>query len=555
MNQDRPSLPPEARRFLWLAVLALLLPASALAQARSPQTMFLRGNFNNWGPTNPMALVGANAWQATITLPANFNAQYKFEVSGQQVWSTNWGDNAPANGVADPNGANIAFTTQAAGDYVFNFNDSTLRYAVTPPQAQPPPVAATDPGVRGGAPGAGGPLPMLDAGRTAFFNNSFENFQEAEAVVDGLGPRHNLDSCVGCHSFPAPGGTSPAHNPQVDLATRDHQTIPWFIVPNGPAREVRFKTNPDGTPDGGVHAIFTITGRTDTPAGCNLAQPNFGAPGNGLTGQGGNSNIIFRIATPVFGTGLVESISDTAIRNNLAANGARKAQLGISGHVNTNGNDGTVTRFGWKAQNKSALMFAAEAYNVEMGISNELFTQEREENPACTVAEIPNSPLNFDSTDPVGITADIENFAIFMRFSAPPAPAPATPSTTNGRAAFDSVGCALCHTPTLQSGPSPVAALSNQSVNLFSDLAVHHMGSGLADGVSQGAAGPDEFRSAPLWGVGQRIFFLHDGRTTDLVQAIRAHSSQGSEANQVVSNFNALPRASQQDLLNFLRSL
>jgi CxxC motif-containing protein (DUF1111 family) len=96
--------------------------------------------------------------------------------------------------------------------------------------------------------------------------------------------------------------------------------------------------------------------------------------------------------------------------------------------------------------------------------------------------------------------------------------------------------------------------LSNQTANLFSDMLVHRMGS-LADGISQGNAGPDEFRTAPLWGVGQRIFFLHDGRTSDLMQAIQAHSSSGSEASAVIANFNSQPTSQQQDLLNFLRSL
>ena len=83
--------------------------------------------------------------------------------------------------------------------------------------------------------------------------------------------------------------------------------------------------------------------------------------------------------------------------------------------------------------------------------------------------------------------------------------------------------------------------LAGKNVNLFSDLLVHNMGPGLADNVVQGSAGPDEFRTAPLWGVGQRIFFLHDGRTTDLIEAIRAHSSpadgqfRASEANGVVA--------------------
>jgi len=101
----------------------------------------------------------------------------------------------------------------------------------------------------------------------------------------------------------------------------------------------------------------------------------------------------------------------------------------------------------------------------------------------------------------------------------------------------------------------PSVALSNQPVNLFSDLLVHHIGKGLADGITQGGAGPDEFRTAPLWGVGRRIFFLHDGRTNNLVEAISAHKSPGSEANKVIERFNRLSTPEKQDLINFLRSL
>jgi CxxC motif-containing protein (DUF1111 family) len=153
----------------------------------------------------------------------------------------------------------------------------------------------------------------------------------------------------------------------------------------------------------------------------------------------------------------------------------------------------------------------------------------------------------------------IENFANFQRFLAPPTPSPNTPggaaSIANGRQKFSEIGCTLCHTPSFTTGNSTVAALRNKPVNLFSDLLVHDMGVGLADGVSQGEAGPREFRTAPLWGLGQRIFFLHDGRTADLVRAIKEHSSSGSEANGVVSNFNDLSESRKQDLLNFLRSL
>ena len=442
--------------------------------------------------------------------------------------------------------------------------------------------APVDPGVRGGAVGAGNPLTNLTADEKTFFQDGLTRFIEVEVVQggsnNGLGPRFNSNQCLSCHAQPAPGGTSPAQNPMIAVATLDgaKNMVPWFITAKGPVREARFKRNPDGTNDGEVHDLFVITGRSDA-AGCNISQPNFLPAGNPLTGKGGNPNIIFRIPTPVFGAGLIEAIPDSAILANIQANAPEKAQLGISGHANAHlsgnanrsANDGTITRFGWKAQNKSLLMFASEAYNVEMGISNQLFPQERDETPTCLFTATPNDALNFTTT-PTGaatsnpaVISDIEAFANFMRMLAPPTPARDTPSTVNGRATFTKVGCAHCHTPSFTTGKmiasgsstSPSAALSNQSVNLFSDLLVHHMGRGLADGITQGGAGPDEFRTAPLWGVGQRVFFLHDGRTSNLVETIEDHQSPGSEANRVIERFHRLPTKEQQDVINFLRSL
>jgi CxxC motif-containing protein (DUF1111 family) len=436
--------------------------------------------------------------------------------------------------------------------------------------------------VRGGPPGAGGPLTGLTADETAFFQDGQTRFAEVEVVANGanngLGPRFNSNQCLSCHSQPSGGGSSPLHNPMIAVATLngDKNVIPWFVIPNGPVREARFKHNPNGTADGGVHALFVITGRTDAP-GCNIAQPDFLPAGNPLTGQGGNTNIIFRIPTPLFGAGLIESIPDSAILANMNTNTSEKSALGIYGHTNAiisgtanlSGNDGTITRFGWKAQNKSLLMFAGEAYNVEMGISNQLFPQERDETPGCLFVASPNDTSNFTTppaTNPATNTAvlsDIEAFANFMRMLAPPTPAPSTPSSEKGRAAFVRVGCAHCHTPSFTTGKmiasgsatSPSVALSNQTANLYSDLLVHHMGDGLADGITQGGAGPDEFRTAPLWGAGQRAFFLHDGRADNLVEAIRAHKSRGSEANKVIDQFDRLHVQDQQAIVDFLRSL
>jgi CxxC motif-containing protein (DUF1111 family) len=425
---------------------------------------------------------------------------------------------------------------------------------------------AKDPGPRGGAAGAGAALDGLDSDQLDYFNQAFDEFSEADGVTDGLGPRMNLDSCGGCHLQPAVGGSSPAVNPQVAFASADGSTdhVPSFITMNGPVREVRFVTNADGTPDGGVHAIFTLTNR-GVATSCNIPQPDFAA-------QVANHNVIFRIPTPTFGSGLMEAIPDSAILANAAANSSAKSALGISGHANfqvsgrtisgqtnNNGNDGTIARFGWKAQNKSLLLFSGEAYNVEMGITNELFQTERDETDSCQYAAVPNDHTNMAAKKPFDALSAIEKFALFMRFLAPPTPLSDTPggkpSIDNGRSLFGSTGCALCHTPSFQTGNASVPALASKTANLFSDLLVHDMGVGLMDGVSQGQAGPREFRTAPLWGLGQRLFFLHDGRTSDLITAIAAHRSNFSEANGVIANFNMLSEKSKQDLLNFLRSL
>jgi CxxC motif-containing protein (DUF1111 family) len=375
------------------------------------------------------------------------------------------------------------------------------------------------------------------------FMSGLATFNEVEDVADGLGPRFNLDSCGGCHAQPSAGGSSPALNPQIRVATASgaQNRIPPFLQPNGPVRVVRFKRAADGTADGGVHDLFTISGRGDASPACKLQQPDFSNV----------NNLTFRIPTPTFGLGLVEAVPDSALRANLAADGQRKRSMGIQGRFNTNGNDGTITRFGWKAQNKSLMIFSGEAYNVEMGVTNELFPQSRDEDPTCASTSLPEDHSHLDT----GTYSDADMFSIFMRYLAPPRPSDSNPSIDRGRNIFDSVGCTLCHTPVLRTGLAQSAALSNQDVHLYSDLAIHVMGQGLDDGISQGQATGQEFRTAPLWGLGDRLFFLHDGRSRDLMETIRLHDSPGSEAHQVIMNFGQLQPPQKQDLLNFLRSL
>jgi CxxC motif-containing protein (DUF1111 family) len=441
--------------------------------------------------------------------------------------------------------------------------------------------AQKDPGPRGGPAAAGGSYQNLTDAEKSFFGTATMRFMEVDSVSgtiedgSGLGPTFNGNSCAGCHSQPAIGGASPGlkspqnpvPNPQVALANLDGatNTVPPFITADGPVREARFIRNHDGSLDGGVHGLYTIAGRTDAP-GCTLAQPNFAA-------QLAAHNVVFRTPGSLFGLGLVDNTPDATLQANLAANRGLKRSLGIVGRFNTSGNDGTIMRFGWKAQDKSLTMFSGEAYNVEQGVSNELFANERSAVPGCVFNGSPEDATLINEAAEGNDSGDLINFAIFMRFLAPPDPAPSTPSTNNGAALFNSVGCALCHTPSLTTTTSQYSALNNVTYQPYSDFALHHMGSTLADGVNQGVAGPDEFRTAPLWGIGQRLFFLHDGRTSDLLVAIEDHASPagcggnlrwgihnrnqscGSEANAVIHRFNALSPSQKQDILNFLRSL
>ena len=450
--------------------------------------------------------------------------------------------------------------------------------------------AQTDPGVQGGAGRAGGPLSSVNSGDGSlqFFLNGQGRFQDVESVSNsptgnnGLGPRFNFVSCSGCHAQPNVGGTGPAINPQFQLIANGQvngstNTMPSFITPNGPTREARFpfffdqfgNPNPNA-PNGGVEDLYTVSGRQDA-VGCYLRQPSFAQAQ--LT-----NNIIFRIPTPTFGAGLVENLDDSTLLENQEAQAANN--LGISGTFNHNGNDGTISRFGWKAQNKSLELFAAEAYNVEMGISNEIFPQDRPLPGEDLRTGLPPSCLNLSGSgypeDTTNFTAksgsdqfatnasipsDVVAFAMFMRFLAAPTPSANTPgganSINNGSALFNAIGCASCHTPTVGNTQASnfTSSLDRAPVNAFSDIEIHHMGTRLADNVSQGGAGGDQFRTAPLWGLSQRIFLLHDGRTTNLLGAIEAHQSSGSEATQVEENFDALSTSQQQDLLNFLRSL
>lgn len=451
-------------------------------------------------------------------------------------------------------------------------------------------TAPADPGVRPGPTAAGGPLPGLTDTEQRPFWLGWERFRQKHSVAGlnpGLGPAFNALSCAQCHAQPAAGGSSTnpdspqvrrvvfeqqrlaldaQPNPQVALASLHRvpggdQTVPSFITPDGPIRVARFIRHPDGTPDGSVHPLYTVAGREDAP-GCNLEPPDFSA-------EMAQGNVAFRVPSPAFGDGLIEAVPDSALQANLRATQDQRRAFGIGGRFNRD-DTGALTRFGWKAQGRNVRLFSAESQHIEIGSTNSIFPDSGAQEAAahktgCLAAA---APATAESQAAAG-SADLARFVAFIRLSAPPAPSTHTESELNGRELFSQVGCNLCHSPSLQTGHADLQPMSHVTVAAYSDFALHHMGPGLADHISQGVASGDEFRTAPLWGLGQRIFFLHDGRTSDLVEAIRAHASVdahctatrpngeacASEANASIHAFAALSDARQQALLEFLRSL
>jgi hypothetical protein len=493
--------------------------------------------------------------------------------------------------------------------------------------------AQKDPGVRQGAPGAGTMLNGLTPIEQAMFKEGLNRALQLEGVCDmcsdltlgsftdpakgnlvsqtnssGLGLRFNGDQCTACHNQPALGGSGgfmvpnpqdppsqhrKPENPMFDLIAHRKGAInkaPSFIQQYGPIREVRFARKPDGTPDGGVHQLFSVVGRSDVfPAGQPDSCTTNDLPPTDFETEYRRGNVRFRIPLQLYGLGILDGIQDREILGRHEETAAIRAELGIKGEPNRSGNDGTITRFGWKAQNKSIMIFAGEAYNVEMGVTNDLFPQATDEAPNCTVNKSePNDIFRNDPTDernqgfnnPLHLLPDWQMFAIFMRFLDAPQPAQMSASAERGRQLFGTdvhnpgVGCMGCHTPTMvMPAQSETEALQNLTAHPYSDLLIHHMGRGLADDITQGKATGDMFRTTPLWGVGQRIFFLHDGRTADMLDAIEAHmSGKGdcdggderehrancygpSEANTVIQKFNMLPAGDKQAILDFLRSL
>ena len=361
----------------------------------------------------------------------------------------------------------------------------------------------------------GDPLAGLPPSLLAAFAVGLEEFNNVETPEGGLGPIFNNVSCVSCHGVPTPGGGS-----AVSVRRFGH----WNGGVFDPLAEL----------GGSLLQEFAIDPavREGIPAEANV--------------------VAFRQSTPLYGLGLIEAIPDATI----VQNAQRPKPDGVRGHASrvddVASGQKRVGRFGWKCQQATLLSFSGDAYLNEMGVTSRLFPVENAPNGnESLLAAFDDVADPEDAVDPVTGKGDIDHAADYMRFLAPPPRPNPTPAARQGDAVFRQLGCAVCHMPTLQTGPSSIAALDRKPVNLYSDLLLHDMGS-LGDGIVQGDAGPQDLRTAPLWGVRASAPYLHDGRAPNLDQAIRAHAGEAVASRD---RYLRLPPAQRSQLLEFLNSL
>jgi CxxC motif-containing protein (DUF1111 family) len=365
-------------------------------------------------------------------------------------------------------------------------------------------------------PSFGEPLPNLTAAELAMFDVGKDDFEEVETPADGLGPVFNNTSCAACHSSPAVGGDS--NILETRFGRRDHQKFDAMESSGGSLIQSQ-GIDPDPT---SPCAAETVPGDANV-----VAQ---------------------RKSTSLLGLGLVDTVPDEALEELAKSQKHESRDVAGDTHKVKDVASGKmrVGRFGWKAQVATLRTFAGDAYLNEMGITNPLFPSENaprgssENLAACdTVA------------DPEDDGTGVQNFTNFMTLLAPPPRGPITPGAQAGEAIFKRIGCAVCHQPTLKTGPNTVAALNEVEFHPFSDFLLHDMGS-LGDGIEQGRAKGQEMRTAPLWGIRVRTLYLHDGRATTLEGAIVAHDGQGQHARQ---QYLKLSRPEIDSVIAFLNSL
>lgn len=410
------------------------------------------------------------------------------------------------------------------------------------------------------------PLPGLaDTDREAFFRGRGLFRQSwvvapAEDRAAGLGPLYNRLSCISCHQKNG-RGRSPDGPDERMLSMLVRLSVPGKAADGGPKGHPAYggQLNEEGIagiPGEGRAALSWIETKPVTLAGgekVSLRRPriDFVDLAYGPIGK-----VLFspRIGQPVYGLGLLEAVPEKT----LVALAAETKADGVRGRLNRVWDAATqqtvVGRFGFKSNQPNLRQQIAGAMVGDLGITSTLFSDEN-----CTPVQkaCQKAP---SAGHPEMSNADLDAIEFYLaNIAAPPQRNADDPQVRAGERQFASLGCASCHRPELQTGPSPRFPLTaNRQIAPYTDLLIHDMGKGLTDGRPDYQATGREWRTPPLWGIGlvplvnEHSQYLHDGRARNLEEAILWH---GGEARTARQRYVAAPPASRQALLAFLQSV
>lgn len=400
----------------------------------------------------------------------------------------------------------------------------------------------------------------------SFFRNPWVEAPASTDARDGLGPLINTNSCQGCHIKDGRGHPPSGQERAVPLFLRlslpsqgaDPETLkrqgvnplPHYGGQLQTAAISGFKAEADmqvsyteksvTLDDGDVVSLQVPEYRISNPAYGPLPDDLLTSP---------------RVAPPMIGLGLLDTIPAERIAER--ADPEDRDGDGISGRINrvwdAQHNETVLGRFGWKAGQPTVEQQSLRAFADDMGLTSTLFPH-----TDCRPSQNCESMPNGGSPE---VSDDVADFVSFYAASlaVPKRRHMDDPQVKAGAETFNDLGCAACHTPRQQTGPHATRPeLANQTIWPYSDLLLHDMGEGLADGRPEFQATGTEWRTPPLWGIGlaqevnPQAGFLHDGRARTLEEAILWH---GGEAEPAAAGYRALSKSNRLDLLRFLESL
>ena len=392
----------------------------------------------------------------------------------------------------------------------------------------------------------------------SFFNKNWVFSPSSTTARDGLGPLFHARSCSSCHVKDGRG--APTNDSSTSIGLLFRLSVPGKSS-GDPVLGVQLATKaaPGVEPEGTVNVRYEEKEvGFDNLKTASLRKPQYELIANDHYGKP-HTEIQFgpRIAQQLVGVGLLEAVTDKTILANADPND--EDGDGISGKPNYIFNPESkkreLGRFGWKANEANLRTQTASAFLRDMGITSPIhpmedFTEPQKEKINLTL--IANPPDIDDSK--------FERVVTYLRTLAPPAQRNANdPSVKRGDILFNKIGCSKCHIPTLRTGSdAAIDELRNQPIKPYTDLLLHDMGEGLADGIQDSLASGSEWRTPPLWGIGLtktvngNTFFLHDGRARSIEEAILWHGGEGSESRK---NYSSLSLDDKDDLLNFINSL